>query len=122
MKRVFSAGLHHVRIENVPRPGPPGPGEVIVRVELAALCGTNVVPASCHSGVSGGVPWTWSWARKWEGLSLKSARQSGMSRSVSGSFQDGGVANVSTVYGEKNTFVSSVSLSLISLVMLACRS
>lgn len=45
MKRVQYAGSQQVRIENVPWPGPPGRGEVLVRVELAALCGTNVVPS-----------------------------------------------------------------------------
>ena len=41
MKAARYYGPHDVRIEDVPRPGAPGPGEVIVRVELAALCGTD---------------------------------------------------------------------------------
>jgi threonine dehydrogenase-like Zn-dependent dehydrogenase len=30
-----------VRIESVPEPGPPGPGELLIRVSKAALCGTD---------------------------------------------------------------------------------
>ena len=41
MKAARYYGPYDVRIEDVPRPGPPGPGEIIVRVEMAALCGTD---------------------------------------------------------------------------------
>jgi (R,R)-butanediol dehydrogenase/meso-butanediol dehydrogenase/diacetyl reductase len=34
-------GPGQVRIESVPEPGPPGPGEVLIRVSRAALCGTD---------------------------------------------------------------------------------
>jgi len=30
-----------VRIESVPDPGPPGPGELLIRVSRAAICGTD---------------------------------------------------------------------------------
>ena len=30
-----------VRVESVPEPGPPGPGEVLIKVSKAALCGTD---------------------------------------------------------------------------------
>jgi (R,R)-butanediol dehydrogenase/meso-butanediol dehydrogenase/diacetyl reductase len=30
-----------VRVESVPEPGPPGPGELLIRVSKAALCGTD---------------------------------------------------------------------------------
>jgi (R,R)-butanediol dehydrogenase/meso-butanediol dehydrogenase/diacetyl reductase len=41
MRAARYYGPRDVRIEDVPRPGPPGPGEVVIRVELAALCGTD---------------------------------------------------------------------------------
>ncbi len=41
MKAARYHSPRDVRIEEVPRPGPPRPGEVIVHVELAALCGTD---------------------------------------------------------------------------------
>lgn len=41
MKAARYYGPQDVRIEEVPYPGPVGPDEVIIRVEMAALCGTD---------------------------------------------------------------------------------
>jgi (R,R)-butanediol dehydrogenase / meso-butanediol dehydrogenase / diacetyl reductase len=41
MKAARYYGAEDVRIEEVPLPGPPGPDEVLVHVQMAALCGTD---------------------------------------------------------------------------------
>jgi threonine dehydrogenase-like Zn-dependent dehydrogenase len=41
MRAAVYHGPHDVRIERVPAPGPPGPGEVGLRVLRAAICGTD---------------------------------------------------------------------------------
>ena len=49
-------GPHDVRIEEVPDPGPPGAGEVVLEVMRAAICGTDASewdhgPILCRPGV-----------------------------------------------------------------------
>ncbi|MGH3067999.1 MAG: zinc-dependent alcohol dehydrogenase [Streptosporangiaceae bacterium] len=41
MKAAVFHGPGDVRIESVPEPGAPGPGELLIRVSKAALCGTD---------------------------------------------------------------------------------
>ncbi|MGH3154461.1 MAG: alcohol dehydrogenase catalytic domain-containing protein, partial [Streptosporangiaceae bacterium] len=41
MRAAVFRGPGQVRIESVPEPGPPGPGELLIRVSRAALCGTD---------------------------------------------------------------------------------
>lgn len=41
MKAARYYGPEDVRVEMVPHPGPPGPHEVLLQVEMAALCGTD---------------------------------------------------------------------------------
>ena len=41
MKAAVFRGPGDVRIESVPEPGAPGPGELLIRVSKAALCGTD---------------------------------------------------------------------------------
>jgi (R,R)-butanediol dehydrogenase/meso-butanediol dehydrogenase/diacetyl reductase len=41
MKAAVFHGPGDVRIESVPEPGPPGPGDLLIRVSTAALCGTD---------------------------------------------------------------------------------
>jgi (R,R)-butanediol dehydrogenase / meso-butanediol dehydrogenase / diacetyl reductase len=41
VKAAVFHGPGDVRIESVPEPGPPGPGELLIRVSTAALCGTD---------------------------------------------------------------------------------
>ena len=41
MKAAVFRAPGDVRIESVPEPGPPGPGELLIRVSKAALCGTD---------------------------------------------------------------------------------
>ncbi len=41
MKAAVYYGPGDVRIENVPEPGSPGPAEVIIRVKMGSLCGTD---------------------------------------------------------------------------------
>jgi (R,R)-butanediol dehydrogenase/meso-butanediol dehydrogenase/diacetyl reductase len=61
MKAARYYGPEDVRIEDVPQPGPPGPGEVLLQVKLAALCGTDatqyltptMVPVHAPHPVSG---------------------------------------------------------------------
>lgn len=42
MRAAVYHGRRDVRIENVSSPGPPGPGEVLIDVEAASICGTDV--------------------------------------------------------------------------------
>jgi (R,R)-butanediol dehydrogenase / meso-butanediol dehydrogenase / diacetyl reductase len=49
MKAARYYGPQDVRIEEVPRPEPSGPGEVVIRVEMAAVCGTD---ASHYTGAT----------------------------------------------------------------------
>jgi (R,R)-butanediol dehydrogenase / meso-butanediol dehydrogenase / diacetyl reductase len=49
-------GPRDVRVEEVPDPGPPGPGEVVLEVVRAAICGTDAAewdhgPVLCRAGV-----------------------------------------------------------------------
>lgn len=41
MKAAVYHGRHDIRIESVPEPGDPGPGEVVLEVLRAAICGTD---------------------------------------------------------------------------------
>lgn len=42
MKAAVYHGKRDVRIERVPEPGSPGPGEVLLRVRACSICGTDV--------------------------------------------------------------------------------
>jgi threonine dehydrogenase-like Zn-dependent dehydrogenase len=41
MRAAVYHGQHDVRVESVPEPGDPGPGEVVLEVVRAAICGTD---------------------------------------------------------------------------------
>jgi threonine dehydrogenase-like Zn-dependent dehydrogenase len=41
MRAAVYHGRREIRIEEVPEPGPPGPGEVLLAVSRAAICGTD---------------------------------------------------------------------------------
>jgi len=41
MKAAVYHGRHDIRIESVPEPGDPGPGEIVLEVVRAAICGTD---------------------------------------------------------------------------------
>ena len=41
MRAAVFRGPGQVAVESVPEPGPPGPGELLIRVSRAALCGTD---------------------------------------------------------------------------------
>jgi threonine dehydrogenase-like Zn-dependent dehydrogenase len=41
MKAAVYHGRHDIRIQSVPEPGQPGPGEVVLEVMRAAICGTD---------------------------------------------------------------------------------
>jgi (R,R)-butanediol dehydrogenase/meso-butanediol dehydrogenase/diacetyl reductase len=41
MRAAVYHGPRDVRVEEVPEPGPPGPGEVVLRVLMGSLCGTD---------------------------------------------------------------------------------
>lgn len=41
MKAAVYHGRHDIRIQSVPEPGKPGPGEVVLEVVRAAICGTD---------------------------------------------------------------------------------
>ena len=41
MKAAVYHGRHDIRIQSVPEPGDPGPGEVVLEVARAAICGTD---------------------------------------------------------------------------------
>ena len=41
MKAAVYHGRHDIRIQSVPEPGDPGPGEVVLEVVRAAICGTD---------------------------------------------------------------------------------
>lgn len=56
MKAAVFHGPRDVRIESVPDPGAPGPGEVVLEVIRAAICGTDAAewdhgPVLCRPGV-----------------------------------------------------------------------
>lgn len=42
MKAAMWHARHDIRIETVPDPGPPGPGEVILKVTSCGICGTDL--------------------------------------------------------------------------------
>lgn len=42
LKAAMFYGLRDLRVENVPDPGPPGPGEVLAKVRAATTCGTDL--------------------------------------------------------------------------------
>ncbi len=46
-ERTVRAVQYHtntdVRVEQLPEPGPPGPGEIIVKIELCGVCGSDVM-------------------------------------------------------------------------------
>ena len=42
MKAAVWHARDDVRIEEVPEPGPPGPGEVILKVGACGICGTDL--------------------------------------------------------------------------------
>src|SRR5438093_3906997 len=42
MKAALWYARNDVRVEDVPEPGPPGPGEVILEVETCGICGTDL--------------------------------------------------------------------------------
>lgn len=44
MRAVILKGLHEVAVEDVPRPTDPGLGEVVLKVDLTAICGTDLHP------------------------------------------------------------------------------
>ena len=41
MKAAVYHGRHDIRIQSVPEPGDPGPGEIVLEVVRAAICGTD---------------------------------------------------------------------------------
>lgn len=56
MRAAVFHGPHDVRIESVPEPGRPGPGELVLEVVRAAICGTDAAewdhgPVLCTPGV-----------------------------------------------------------------------
>jgi threonine dehydrogenase-like Zn-dependent dehydrogenase len=56
MKAAVFHGAHDVRIEEVSDPAPPGPGELVLKVIRAAICGTDAAewdhgPVLCRPGV-----------------------------------------------------------------------
>jgi (R,R)-butanediol dehydrogenase / meso-butanediol dehydrogenase / diacetyl reductase len=56
MRAAVFHGPHDVRIENVPDPAPPAPGEAVLEVARAAICGTDASewdhgPVLCRPGV-----------------------------------------------------------------------
>jgi (R,R)-butanediol dehydrogenase/meso-butanediol dehydrogenase/diacetyl reductase len=56
MRAAVFHGPHDVRIENVPDPAAPAPGEVVLEVTRAAICGTDAAewdhgPVLCRPGV-----------------------------------------------------------------------
>src|SRR5689334_18455444 len=56
VKAAVFHGPRDVRIESVPDPGAPGPGEVVLEVIRAAICGTDAAewdhgPVLCRPGV-----------------------------------------------------------------------
>jgi (R,R)-butanediol dehydrogenase / meso-butanediol dehydrogenase / diacetyl reductase len=56
MRAAVFHGPHDVRIENVPDPAPPAPGEAVLEVARAAICGTDAAewdhgPVLCRPGV-----------------------------------------------------------------------
>ena len=43
--QMLAARLHaprDLRVERVPHPGPPGPGEVLLRVKATGICGSDL--------------------------------------------------------------------------------
>jgi (R,R)-butanediol dehydrogenase/meso-butanediol dehydrogenase/diacetyl reductase len=56
MKAARYYGPRDVRIEEVPRPGPPGSGDVVLRIELAALCGTDAAQYTSATMIPVGHP------------------------------------------------------------------
>ena len=42
MKAIRIHGVRDVRVDDVPEPGEPGPGEVLVRVKVLGLCGSDL--------------------------------------------------------------------------------
>lgn len=48
MRQVVVTTSEDIRVEEVPRPGPPGPGEVLVASRLVGICGTDVHAAAGH--------------------------------------------------------------------------
>ena len=56
MRAAVFHGSHDVRVEDVPDPSSPGPGEVVLKVLRAAICGTDAAewdhgPVLCRPGV-----------------------------------------------------------------------
>ena len=41
MRAAVFHGRHDVRVETVSEPGSPGPGEIVLKVGRAAICGTD---------------------------------------------------------------------------------
>ncbi|OZM77455.1 zinc-binding dehydrogenase [Pseudonocardia sp. MH-G8] len=48
MRQVVVTSSDDIRVEDVPRPGPPGAGEVLVASRLVGICGTDVHAAAGH--------------------------------------------------------------------------
>jgi 2-desacetyl-2-hydroxyethyl bacteriochlorophyllide A dehydrogenase len=48
MRQVVVTTSEDIRVEEVPRPGPPGAGEVLVASRLVGICGTDVHAAAGH--------------------------------------------------------------------------
>lgn len=48
MRQVVVNSTEDVRVEEVPRPGPPGPGEVVVASRLVGICGSDIHAAAGH--------------------------------------------------------------------------
>jgi 2-desacetyl-2-hydroxyethyl bacteriochlorophyllide A dehydrogenase len=48
MRQVVVTSTEDIRVEEVPRPGPPGEGEVLVASTLVGICGTDVHAAAGH--------------------------------------------------------------------------
>jgi (R,R)-butanediol dehydrogenase/meso-butanediol dehydrogenase/diacetyl reductase len=42
MRALRFHAAHDLRIEDVPGPGEPGPGDVVIRVAVCGICGTDL--------------------------------------------------------------------------------